>query len=126
MILEVDPNFDKTSLTEDHYLTLQYDVHIKYWLTRLLKASLPWKSVGVTHEYWDIDRSKVGVNYNTRVDRLETLVVNDPGDGGSKADKFERDERLLLQRNKRPRNNAGFAYKIFILFSADLFSFKSI
>ena len=35
MILEVDPNFDKTSLTEDHYLTLQYDVHIKYWLTRL-------------------------------------------------------------------------------------------
>ena len=64
---------------------------------RLLKASLPWKSVGVTHEYWDIDRSKVGANYNTRVARLETLVVNDPGDGGSKADKFERDERLLLQ-----------------------------
>ncbi|TKH12226.1 glycosyl transferase, partial [Bacillus wiedmannii] len=67
------------------------------WLTRLLKASLPWKSVGVTHEYWDIDRSKVGANYNTRVARLETLVVNDPGDGGSKADKFERDERLLLE-----------------------------
>ena len=43
------------------------------------------------------DRSKVGENYNTRVARLETLVVNDPGDGGSKADKFERDERLLLQ-----------------------------
>ncbi len=78
------------------------------------------------HEYWDIDRSKVGANYNTRVDRLETLVVNDPGDGGSKADKFERDERLLLQGIKRPRNNARFAYKIFILFSSDLFSFKSI
>ncbi|MDM5239029.1 glycosyltransferase family 2 protein [Bacillus cereus] len=97
MILEVGLDFDKTSLTEDHYLTLQYDIHIKYWLTRLLKASLPWKSVGVTHEYWDIDRSKVGANYNTRVARLETLVVNDPGDGGSKGDKFERDERLLLQ-----------------------------
>lgn len=102
MILEVDPEFDKTSLTEDHYLTLQYDIHIKYWLTRLLKASLPWKSVGVTHEYWDIDRSKVGANYNTRVARLETLVVNDPGDGGSKADKFERDERLLLQAINDP------------------------
>lgn len=75
MILEVDPNFDKTSLTEDHYLTLQYDVHIKYWLTRLLKASLPWKSVGVTHEYWDIDRSKVGENYNTRVARLRRLSL---------------------------------------------------
>ena len=54
------------------------------------------KSVGVTHEYWDIDRSKVG-EITIRVARLETLVVNDPGDGGSKADKFERDERLLLQ-----------------------------
>ncbi|HDR7795262.1 TPA: glycosyltransferase [Bacillus luti] len=97
MILEVEPNFDKNSLTEDHYLTLQYDIHIKYWLTRLLKASLPWKSVGVTHEYWDIDRSKVGANYNTRVSKLDTLVVNDPGDGGSKGDKFERDERLLVQ-----------------------------
>ncbi|WP_412675865.1 glycosyltransferase [Bacillus paramycoides] len=97
MILEVEPTFDKSSLTEDHYLTLQYDIHIKYWLTRLLKASLPWKSVGVTHEYWDIDRSKVGADYNIRVARLDTLIVNDPGDGGSKSDKFERDERLLLQ-----------------------------
>ncbi len=97
MILEVEPTFDKSSLTEDHYLTLQYDIHIKYWLTRLLKASLPWKSVGVTHEYWDIDRSKVGAGYNIRVARLDTLIVNDPGDGGSKSDKFERDERLLLQ-----------------------------
>ncbi|KFN01604.1 glycosyltransferase [Bacillus clarus] len=97
MILEVEPNFDKNSLTEDHYLTMQYDIHIKYWLTRLLKASLPWKSVGVTHEYWDIDRSKVGVGYNTKVARLDTLIVNDPGDGGSKGDKFERDERLLLE-----------------------------
>ncbi|MCW9129755.1 glycosyltransferase family 2 protein [Bacillus paramycoides] len=97
MILEVESTFDKSSLTEDHYLTLQYDIHIKYWLTRLLKASLPWKSVGVTHEYWDIDRSKVGADYNIRVARLDTLIVNDPGDGGSKSDKFERDERLLLQ-----------------------------
>ena len=84
MILEVGPNFDKTSLAEDHYLTLQYDVHIKYWLTRLLKASLPWKSVGVTHEYWDIDRSKVGANYNTRVARLETLVRMIPEMAGAK------------------------------------------
>ena len=125
MILEVDPNFDKTSLTEDHYLTLQYDVHIKYWLTRLLKASLPWKSVGVTHEYWDIDRSKVGANYNTRVARLETLVVNDPEMAGAKLINLK-EMRGCCYRNKRPRNNARFAYKIFILFSSDLFSFKSI
>ncbi|KEK24069.1 glycosyltransferase [Bacillus gaemokensis] len=102
MILEVTPDFDKGSLTKDHYLTMQYDIHIKYWLTRLLKTSLPWKSVGVTHEYWDIDRSKVGANYFTAVDRLDDLVVNDQGDGGSKADKFERDKRLLLEGIQDP------------------------
>ncbi|MFJ8529071.1 glycosyltransferase [Bacillus sp. NPDC094106] len=97
MVLEVTPDFDKRSLTKDHYLTLQYDIHIKYWLTRLLKTSLPWKSVGVTHEYWDIDRSKVAADYNTGVDRLDGLIINDQGDGGSKVDKFERDKRLLLE-----------------------------
>lgn len=102
MVLEETANFDKSSLTKDHYLTMQYDIHIKYWLTRLLKASLSWKSVGVTHEYWDIDRSKLGTDYQQEVGRLDGLVVNDQGDGGSKSDKFERDKRLLLEGIKDP------------------------
>ncbi|EOP70114.1 hypothetical protein IIQ_01398 [Bacillus cereus VD118] len=59
MVLEVKPHFDKCTLDKDHYLTMQYDSHIKYWLSRLLKTSLPWRSVGVTHEYWDLDRDNL-------------------------------------------------------------------
>jgi glycosyltransferase involved in cell wall biosynthesis len=100
MILEVDSKFDKSSLTESQYLTMQYLGQIKFWLTRLLKNSLPWKSVGVTHEYWDIDYERLNPhlhpNYNT-IGKLDSLVVNDQEDGGSRTDKFERDKKLLLE-----------------------------
>ena len=105
MVLIVNPDFDKSSLDKDHYLTMQYDGQLKYWLTRLIKADLPWQSVGVTHEYWDIDRSKLGndrVQYHDTKGKLDSLVVNDQVDGGSRADKFERDKRLLLEGIQEP------------------------
>lgn len=100
MILEVLPHFDKCSLDKDHYLTMQYDIYIKYWLTRLLKTSLPWTSVGVTHEYWDIDYSKLRATQDTSfytTGKLDSLIIDDQADGGSRSDKFERDKRLLLE-----------------------------
>ncbi|NMD70461.1 glycosyltransferase [Bacillus sp. DNRA2] len=100
MVLEVSPEFNKNSLKQDQYLTMQYNRKIKYWLTRLLKTSLPWHSVGVTHEYWDIDRAKLPKESFIYIDskgKLDSLIVNDQEDGGSKTDKFERDKQLLLQ-----------------------------
>ncbi|MDC2863950.1 glycosyltransferase family 2 protein [Bacillus sp. BP-3] len=100
MILEVQSDFDKCTLNKDHYLTMQYDSNIKYWLSRLLKTSLPWASVGVTHEYWDIDYSKLGANQGTSsytTGKLDSLIIYDQADGGSRSDKFERDKRLLLE-----------------------------
>ncbi|MCM3100025.1 glycosyltransferase [Priestia megaterium] len=100
MVLEVQPNFDKCSLENDLYLTMQYDNQIKYWLIRLLKTSLPWKSVGVTHEYWDIDHSRLRagqLNYSGTQGRIDSLIIYDQTDGGSRSDKFERDKQLLLE-----------------------------
>jgi glycosyltransferase involved in cell wall biosynthesis len=105
MILEVEHPFDKSSLNMDQYLTPQYNDQIKFWLTRLLKASLPWISVGVTHEYWDIDRSKLKdgpFSYFDTKGKLNNLVINDQQDGGSRTDKFERDKRLLLEGIRDP------------------------
>ncbi|OHY73483.1 glycosyltransferase [Priestia aryabhattai] len=99
MVLEVNTDFDKSSLENDLYLTMQYDNQIKYWLIRLLKTSLPWKSVGVTHEYWDIDRSRLEadqVTYLGTQGRIDSLIIYDQTDGGSRSDKFERDKQLLL------------------------------
>jgi glycosyltransferase involved in cell wall biosynthesis len=100
MILKIEGRFDKRALDKDQYLTPQQNRRIKYWLTRLLKASLPWRSVGVTHEYWDLDRSKMDHTSSIYLDskgKIASLFIDDQEDGGSKADKYERDKRLLIE-----------------------------
>ncbi|KUO78102.1 MAG: glycosyl transferase [Desulfosporosinus sp. BRH_c37] len=97
MILTVI-QFDKCNLHHDQYLTMQYDSQIKYWLTRLLKTSLPWRSVGVTHEYWDLDLRKLKADQPIGTNgKLDSLIIYDEKDGGSKVDKFERDKHLLIE-----------------------------
>lgn len=91
MILEISnkKSFNKNSLTQDQYHIMQYNKFIKYWNTRLIKTSLNWKCMGVTHEYWDcqVDHS---------LGKCDQLIIDDREDGGAKSDKFERDIRLLM------------------------------
>jgi glycosyltransferase involved in cell wall biosynthesis len=100
MLLKIDPLFEKYSLVSDQYLIMQFNKQIKYWNTRLIKASLPWKCVGVTHEYWEIERARLVTNQYTFSEsraKIDRLTIDDYGDGGSKSDKFERDKKLLIE-----------------------------
>ncbi len=90
MLLEVHPQFNKRHLNADSYLVTQKSTVHTYDNTRLIRASLPWKCVGVTHEYWDCKEAK-------SMGRLQTVSIDDKNDGGCKSDKFERDIRLLTQ-----------------------------
>lgn len=103
MVLNVDPSFNKNELKKDEYLIVQKDPSIAYYNTRLVRASLPWQSVGVTHEYWSSSTP------HTR-DRLPTLEIDDRGDGGSKDDKFERDIKLLTQGLKDEPENERYIF----------------
>ncbi len=67
---------------------LQKNASVEYSNVRLMKLSEDWSCEGVTHEYWAGGRGDASV--------LTEAWVDDVGDGGAKADKFERDERLLL------------------------------
>lgn len=90
MMLEISPAFRKDTLKDDSYSVIQKSTSQAYGNTRLIRASLPWKCVGVTHEYWACKGpSKEG--------KLKTLSIDDRNDGGCKADKFERDIRLLTK-----------------------------
>ncbi len=93
--LEVSPNFSKDSLTKGYYLVEQRSNTIKYWNIRLIKTSLDWNCIGVTHEYWSYPNTSSG-------ERLRTLSIDDRGDGGCKADKFTRDAALLEEGIKNP------------------------
>ena len=81
------PAFQKSSLTANGYCIKQKTPNLEYYNTRLIKVGYPWSCVGVTHEYWD----------GSNTEQLDTIYIDDIGDGGCKSDKFPRDERLLRQ-----------------------------
>lgn len=87
MNLVIGPQFDKTTLAASGYSIIQKNPSIEYYNMRLLRLSHPWTCIGATHEYWSGNGTeKLG---------KEHLYIDDRNDGGCKADKFERDERLL-------------------------------
>ena len=89
MILEVSPSFKKQEIVLDAYHVMQKDSTLNYYNTRIVRTDRQIKCVGVTHEYYDMPTG-------TSFEKLQTLEINDLGDGGSKGDKFERDIRLLF------------------------------
>jgi glycosyltransferase involved in cell wall biosynthesis len=103
MLLEVSPNFNKDALIDDSYLMIQRSCSLSYYNLRLARASLTWDCVGVTHEYW-------ASKGNVKRGQIETLVIDDKEDGGCKADKFERDVRLLTQGLKDEPNNERYMF----------------
>jgi len=71
-----------------------------YSNVRMIRAGLDdVKCVGVTHECYSYPSS-------AKVSKMPESVVwiEDVGDGGSKADKFQRDRRLLEAAERTPRN----------------------
>lgn len=103
MMLVVKDDFDKEKLTADQYLLIQENVYIAYYNTRLVRASLPWECVGVTHEYW-------ACKSGAQQDQLTTLRIDDHEDGGCKSDKFERDVKLLTQGLIDEPNNERYMF----------------
>jgi tetratricopeptide (TPR) repeat protein/predicted GH43/DUF377 family glycosyl hydrolase len=128
MILQVKPDFDKSKLDLGGYEIIQFDTYMRYPNIRLAKLYFDWRSICVTHEYWEafepIDNEPVTAhrkgtqlpNKNQKkadcpTDLLQTLVIDDRGDGGSKGDKSERDIRLLLQGIKdEPEHYARYTF----------------
>lgn len=75
----------------------QVNGNLEYHNVRFMRLSEPWWCEGCTHEYW----TGGGVTLELPGD---AAWIEDLGDGGCKADKFERDKKLLLQGlAKRPK-----------------------
>jgi tetratricopeptide (TPR) repeat protein len=103
MIFKIEPNFDKQALTADYYLITQKGGGLSYYNTRLIKLDIDAKCVGPTHEYYDLPQG-------SRSDKLNTLWIDDIGDGGCKADKFDRDIRLLKGGIEEEPNNGRYYF----------------
>jgi hypothetical protein len=87
------------ALTADAYRLRQGDERYDYRNKRLVRGELRWRYIGATHEYIEC------IDVERTVENLDSLRIEDHGDGGSKADKFERDRALLeAELQKEPTN----------------------
>ena len=88
MIFNIGITFDKQKLRAGQYLVLQKCGALSYYNTRLVKLDMDIKCVCPTHEYYELPSGIIS-------ERIDSLWIDDIGDGGCKSDKFERDIRLL-------------------------------
>ncbi len=104
MIFKIEPGFNKQLLSADSYLIIQKGGNLSYHNTRLIRLDIDAKCVGPTHEYYDLPAG-------SRIEKLDTIWINDIGDGGAKADKFDRDIRLLKGGiEEEPENGRYYFY----------------
>ncbi|MBI3870213.1 MAG: glycosyl transferase [Verrucomicrobia bacterium] len=78
---------------------LRYEGVLDYQLPLLVRSDLPWRFVGVTHEYLDCPQK---VTYGG----FPGFTIRHHFDGGMRADKFQRDLRLLTAALEREPGNA--------------------
>ena len=77
--------------SEAGHTMLQVNGSLEYRNVRVMRLSEDWTCKGVTHECWTCRHGTIG-----EIPR-DIAYIEDVGDGGCKADKFERDARLLKE-----------------------------
>jgi glycosyltransferase involved in cell wall biosynthesis len=95
-------DLQKETLTAQGYTVEQRGGGLRYYNTRLVRLDIPWKCVGVTHEYWSVGTTE-------KLDP-SNIYIDDIGDGGAKADKFTRDIRLLREGLETDPNNERYLF----------------
>jgi glycosyltransferase involved in cell wall biosynthesis len=107
LLLDADMVFHPETL-KDHplgdlgYAVIQCAGSLEYPNCRLIRMDHVWNCLGVTHEYWDGPTTKLPKS---------VCWIEDQNDGGCKADKFERDARLLEEGlAENPKNERYMFY----------------
>ena len=103
MIFKIEPDFNKQALCKDSYMIIQKGGGLNYYNTRLIRLDINASCVGPTHEYYDLPSGHTD-------ERLATIWIDDIGDGGSKANKFERDIKLLKDGIEEEPNNGRYYF----------------
>jgi tetratricopeptide (TPR) repeat protein len=110
MILVKGPQFNLEAfkqqlLSADVFHLFQGSERFSYKNVRIVKNNMGIKYWGVTHE---VISTPDGTHYS-QIER-NVLFIDDVGDGGAKADKFERDIRLLTQGLVEKPNNDRYTF----------------
>jgi len=102
MELVVEDAEFRVRLEAPGYRMIQRSSALVYWNTRLARRDVGAHYHGVTHEYLDVPGG---------VETLERVWYRDHASGANRADKFERDIKLLREALKRdPENHRYWFY----------------
>lgn len=102
MILNVYAPFHHKLKADAYEIRYEGDLDYSQWM--LISGKHDWSYVGVTHEYIQTE------TFETR-DWLPEVSLTHLEDGGNRADKFERDIRLLLEDYQQdPKNSRNLFY----------------
>jgi glycosyltransferase involved in cell wall biosynthesis len=101
MILNVKAPF-KHRLTDDYY-DIRYEGGLDYAQPMLISNRHNWQYKGVTHEYIYADTAET-------LGLMPEITLTHFGDGGSRADKFERDIQLLLKGLEDEPDNSRYMF----------------
>ena len=105
-VLEFDHNkLELPPLTKDLYNMWRGTKEFSYLKPQLVKSNLPWRWIGVTHEYLHCNRPYTTENL------LNVRYVS--GDGGASSydpEKFVKNVRLLTEGLKKDPNNSRYVF----------------
>lgn len=107
-VMRAEPGFRMPDLTLDAYSLAVHHEPVIHWRPALVSTRLPWKYVGVLHEYLDCDAEfSRGV-----LEGIHILVI---GGGarqgeGSEQEKYRRDAGILEQGLLKEPDNARYAF----------------
>jgi glycosyltransferase involved in cell wall biosynthesis len=101
MTLQVKAPF-RHKLQHDFY-EIRYEGSLDYSQPMLVSSRHQWRYLGVTHEYLQSDTAN-------QWDFLPELSLTHHGDGGCRADKFERDVRLLTEGLQAEPGNERYMF----------------
>lgn len=102
-----EPAVIKREIADKRGLTMmQRNGSVEYFNMRLVRFDGLWRCVGATHEFW----ACAGEPCNEKLDQA-LMYIEDVNDGGAKADKFERDIRMLTEELRdNPTNHRTMFY----------------
>lgn len=98
----VERHAELPELTADSYL-LRWPGEPEYWQKLLVSGHRRWSYYGATHEFIALDE---GANPTEVTERLSTIEIKHHADGGTRAEKFERDAKLLQRDLARDAANS--------------------
>ncbi|MFI5334311.1 MAG: glycosyltransferase, partial [Chlamydiales bacterium] len=105
-LLEFDPDFERPIFTADLYHMWRGTKDFSYLKPQIVKASLPWKWVGVTHEYLGCDKPYT----SETLEHVKYVSIDDGATRSLGVEKYWKNVKLLEEGLKKEPNNERYAF----------------